>query len=237
MTTTTTTVTLVACPDCVPGCVLCPAIVTSCPDVVDHGVPLTFVAGGLSTLPPIIYKWTVSAGTITSGQGTSVITVSTDGLGGQEVTATVQVSGLDAACPKTSSCTTSVRPQIVDYRKFDEYGNIRFNDEKARLDNFAIQVQNEPAALGYIVASGSCEGEGRARGNRARDYLVRTRGLNADRVTVIDGACGPALMVDLWILPQGVPPPTTDVFQAVSPCPPCKRTQEPRLGTRRKGKE
>ena len=30
--------------------------------------------------------------------------------------------------------------------KFDEYGNIRFNDEKARLDNYAIQLQNEPGS-------------------------------------------------------------------------------------------
>ncbi|HEX3229982.1 MAG TPA: hypothetical protein VHQ95_13495, partial [Pyrinomonadaceae bacterium] len=236
MTTTTTTVTLVACPDCVPNCALCPAISASCPDVVDPGVPITFTASGTG-VEPIVYSWTVSAGVITSGQGTASITVNTDGLGGQNVTATVQIKGLDPACPGTSSCTTSVRPQIVDYLKFDEYGNIRFSDEKARLDNFGIQLQNEPASVGYIVTSGSCEGEGMTRGNRARDYLVKTRGLNADRVTVIDGACGPALMVDLWILPQGVSPPTTDLSQPVSPCPPCKRKQKPRLGTRRKGKE
>jgi hypothetical protein len=238
ITNAITTVTLVACPDCVPSCALCPSISTSCQDAVDQGMPITFTAGGgLGSLQAISYKWTVSAGTITSGQGTSAITVSTDGLGGQNVTATVQVSGLDPACPNQGSCTTPVRPLGGHPRKFDEYGNIRFNDEKSRLDNFAIQLQNEPAALGYIVVFGSCDGEGRARGNRARDYLVETHGLNAGRVTVIDGACGPALMVDLWILPQGVPPPTTDLFQAVSPCPPCKKTQPPRLGTRRKVKE
>ena len=36
-----------------------------------------------------------------------------------------------------------------DAMKFDEYGNIKFNDEKARLDNYAIQLQNEPGAQGY----------------------------------------------------------------------------------------
>jgi len=199
-------------------------------------MPITFTASGTG-VEPIVYSWTVSAGIITSGEGTASITVNTDGLAGQNVTATVRVRGLDPACPGTSSCTTSVRPQIVDYRKFDEYGTIRFSDEKARLDNFEIQLQNEPAAVGYIVTSGSCDGEGRARGNRARDYVVKTRGLNARRLTVIDGACGPVLMVDLWILPQGVSPPTTDLLHAVSPCPPCKRTQEPRLGTRRKGNQ
>lgn len=236
MTTTTTAVTLVACPDCGPLCFLCPVISTSCPDAVDQGMPITFTTSGTG-LQPIVYSWTVSAGTITSGQGTASVTVNTDGLGGQNVTATVQVSGLDPACPNQSSCTTPVRPLGVHFRKFDEYGNIRFNDEKARLDNLAIQFQNEPAALGYIVAFGSCDGEGTALGNRARDYLVKQRGLNTGRLTVIDGACGPAPMVELWILPQGVSPPTTDLFQAVSPCPPCKKTQGPRLGKRRRGKE
>ena len=33
----------------------------------------------------------------------------------------------------------------------DGYGNIRFLDEKARLDNFAIQLQNEPKTQGYII--------------------------------------------------------------------------------------
>ena len=35
---------------------------------------------------------------------------------------------------------------------FDEYGDIRFEDEKARLDNFAIQLSNYEAATGYIFA-------------------------------------------------------------------------------------
>jgi hypothetical protein len=64
-------------------------------------------------------------------------------------------------------------------RLFDEYGNIRFNDEKARLDNYAIQLQNEPTSQGYIIAFGSCDAEGQTRGNRAKDYLVNTRGIDA----------------------------------------------------------
>jgi hypothetical protein len=108
ITNAMTTVTLVACPDCVPACALCPSTSTSCPDAVDQGMPITFTAGGsLGSLQAISYKWTVSVGTITSGQGTSAITVSTDGLGGQNVTATVHVSGLDPACPNQSSCTTA----------------------------------------------------------------------------------------------------------------------------------
>jgi hypothetical protein len=192
---------------------------------VEQGTPITFTAGGNLNATPAIsgYNWTVSAGTITSGQGTPSITVSTDGLAGQSVTATVELAGVDPSCPRTASCTAQVPPPPVKARLFDEYGNIRFNDEKARLDNYAIQLQNEPTSQGYIIAFGSCDAEGQTRGNRAKDYLVNTRGIDASRLVVVDGGCMPELKVQLWIVPQGATPPTPDTTGAVSPCPDCKK--------------
>ena len=72
------------------------------------GQPVTFTAsvtGGPEGFAPT-YNWSVSAGTITSGQGTSTITVDTAGLGGQTVTATVSIGGADPTCTATNSCTT-----------------------------------------------------------------------------------------------------------------------------------
>jgi hypothetical protein len=224
ITAATTTVTIASCPDCVPD-IVCPAPSASCPDAVDQGTPITFTVGGKLDATPAIsgYNWTVSAGTITSGQGTPSITVSTDGLAGQSVTATVELAGVDPSCPRTASCTSSVKPLPLKPRLFDEYGNIRFNDEKARLDNYAIQLQNEPTSQGYIIAFGSCDTEGQTRGNRAKDYLVNTRGIDAGRLVVVDGGCMPELKVQLWIVPQGATPPTPDTTGAVSPCPDCKK--------------
>lgn len=34
---------------------------------------------------------------------------------------------------------------------FDSYGNLRGCDHSARLDNFAIQMQNTPEGYGYVV--------------------------------------------------------------------------------------
>ena len=48
------------------------------------------------------------------------------------------------------------------------------SDEKARLDNFAIALQNEPGSRGAIVGYGSCDEEGQKRAQRAKDYLVNT---------------------------------------------------------------
>lgn len=233
ITSATTTVTIASCPDCVPD-IVCPSISSSCPDSVDPGQPITFTATvGQGTPPATTYNWTVSAGTITSGQGTTSITVATDNLGGQSVTATLEVGGVDPSCTRTTSCTTSVKRPPNPPRKFDEYGNIRFNDEKARLDNFAIQLQNEPTAQGYIIAYGSCDAEGTTRGNRAKDYLVNTRGIDSGRLVVVDGGCMPELKVELWIVPQGATPPTPDTTGAVSPCPDCKKKPARRRSTRR----
>ena len=62
---------------------------------------------------------------------------------------------------------------------FDDYGAIRWEDEKARLDNFAIQLQNDQNLIGYILvvnAVGGCPGEAQARAIRAKRYVVEVRG-------------------------------------------------------------
>jgi hypothetical protein len=233
ITSSTTTVTIANCTDCIPDLV-CPTVNISCPTDVDQGSPATVTAtvtGGTPVVTPT-YNWTVSAGTITSGQGTSSITVDTKGLGGGNVTATVEIGGVDPSCDRTRSCSFSVRGPAPSPHKFDEYGNIRFNDEKARLDNFAIQLQNEPTAQGYLIGYGSCDAEGQTRANRAKDYLVNTRGIDAGRIMVVDGGCMPELKVELWIVPQGATPPTPDTAGAVSPCPDCKK----KPATRRRGR-
>ncbi|HEX5706306.1 MAG TPA: PKD domain-containing protein, partial [Pyrinomonadaceae bacterium] len=209
-----TTVEVVRCA-CVPAPPTCPTVDVSCADTVQAGQPATFtasVSSGDASITPT-YNWTVSAGTITSGQGTSSITVDTTGLpGGSSVTATVDVGGFGAACPTSDSCTTGITTIAIP-RKIDEYGNIRFNDEKARLDNFAIALQNEPGAQGYLICYGGRRGragEAQARCDRARNYLVNERGIDSSRIVTIDGGFKEELTVELWIVPTGATPPTAE---------------------------
>ena len=228
-----TTVTVAPCTGCKPPC---PTVAVTCADAVDQGQPITFTAGvtGGPSSVTATYNWSVSAGTISSGQGTSSITVDTAGIGGQTVTATVEVGGYDPACGKTASCSTQVKTVVpVTPTKFDEYGNIRFNDEKARLDNYAIQLQNQAGSTGYIIAYGSCEGEGQSRADRAKDYLVNTRGIEAGRITTLDGGCRSALSVELWVVPTGGTPPAASTETNISPCPKCKKKAAPRRRGRR----
>jgi len=227
------TVTVADCTGCLKPPPPCPTVSVSCPSEVEAGQPITFtasVSGGDSGMTPT-YNWSVSAGTISSGQGTSTITVDTAGIGGQSVTATVSIGGADPSCTgTTASCTTPVKPPPTPAVKFDEYGNIRFNDEKARLDNYAIQLQNSPGSQGTIIVYGSCAGEAQQRGDRAKDYLVNTRGIEAGRITVVDGGCRADLAVQLWVVPQGSTAPEVDTANAISPCPECKKAPRRRRG-------
>jgi hypothetical protein len=209
----------------------------SCPSDVDPGQSITYTASVSGGDPGATwtYNWSVSAGTISSGQGTSTITVDTAGLSGQAVTATVSIGGADPSCTgTTASCTTNIKTPPPNPIKFDEYGNIRFNDEKARLDNYAIQLQNDPQASGTIIVYGTCTGEGQQRGDRAKDYLVNTRGIEASRITVVDGGCRADLAVQLWVVPSGATAAPVDTSNAISPCPECKKRYTPR---RRRGDE
>lgn len=231
-----TTVTVTECGDCVPPC---PTIEISCPtDLVTAGTPATVsvnVSGGGNY--NATYNWTVSAGTISSGQGTPSITIDTTGLEGQNVTATVELGGLPPACERIRSCSFSVqgRPVVPENRKFDEYADLRFNDEKARLDNFAIQLQQEPGTQGYYVIFGSCEGEADQRSSRAVDYLVNNRGIDRSRISVVNGGCREQLTVELWLHPTGAPEVAPSNSATVSPCPECKARPRPR-GRRRAGR-
>jgi Bacterial Ig domain len=229
------TVTVTDCPDCVKPPPPCPTVSVSCPSDVEANQPITFTASIQSsdTSATYTYNWSVSAGTISSGQGTSTITVDTNGAAAQSVTATVSIGGADPTCTgTTASCTTSIKPAPRPPVKFDEYGNIRFNDEKARLDNYAIQLQNDPTSTATIIVYGTCQGEGQTRGDRAKDYLVNTRGIEASRITVVDGGCSSDLKVQLWIVPSGATAPAADTTNVISPCPECKTRRAPR---RRRG--
>lgn len=96
-------------------------------------------------------------------------------------------------------------------RPFDQYGRIGWEDEKARLDNFAIQLQHIPAEnVGYILVydeAGGCAGEGQARAVRAKRYIVEHRGVPWNRVIFRTEGYNTDLSTTLLVVPPGVPVP------------------------------
>jgi hypothetical protein len=188
---------------------VCPAVQVVCPTDVAAGQPLTFgsyVTGGVPANTKAIYNWTVAGGTIISGQGTDTIKV--EASAGQSVTATLAVEGYNLEC--AASCAVIPKLPIPKNRKFDEFPDIARNDEKARLDNFMIELQNDPGAEGYVIVypgRTSKRAEVQDHFGRVIDYLVNSRGLDRSRIKTIEGPKRDQLHVELWVTPQGADAP------------------------------
>ena len=105
---------------------------------------------------------------------------------------------------------------ITHLQKFDEFSDLNCEGEMARLDNFAIQLQNQPEAKGVIIFFGGKtfrgrlpkRGEAEARAARLKPYLVRRRGIPTTQVIVINGGYAEEWRVELWIIPPGASLPT-----------------------------
>lgn len=110
-------------------------------------------------------------------------------------------------------------------RALDDYGNICWEDEKARLDSFAIELSQDSDSIGYIIVYAgrrSCEGEAKARALRAKKWVVKKRGIAADKVRWKDGGyreeaattllIAPPEMIDVPVVPT-LEPSEVEVVQ------------------------
>ena len=193
----------------------CAQISIESPTKVDPGTPIVFSSRvtNISSTETLTYRWQVSAGTITSGQGSSEIAVDTTGLGGQSVEATVEFNTRVGTCSVKSKVVEIAAPPIACGMAFDEYGDIRWNDEMARLDNFAIQMMNIPSARGTIITlagNPTYRGEAAFRLDRAANYLVNVRGISRERLIITDAGYRTQLTTYLWIVPEGLNPPVLE---------------------------
>jgi hypothetical protein len=120
-------------------------------------------------------------------------------------------SGVRALADGAASPRACAAPPVpAPTRALDEYGNISWADERARLDNFAIELMNSPDALGHVTCYGGRvgrRGEARRRCERARNYVTGYRHIDASRVVTVDGGYREDLTVVLWIVPPRATPP------------------------------
>jgi hypothetical protein len=203
---------------------------------VNEGQIITFNADTVySGTSPLNYHWSLSpAEAKILSNRENQITVDSTGFGGQRITATLVVddgSG-EAACRQTAQASTLVRPperRERPSRQFDVCCSCSFDDQKARLDNLAVELQADPTAMTYVIAYGgrtSRIGQADLLGARARDYLAANRGIDQSRITVINGGFREEDCVELWIIPSGATPPQpTPTVQAgdVRPAGPTPR--------------
>ena len=128
------------------------------------------------------YNWTVSEGTIESGQGTVAITVRTPLRESRiDLRATVTVGGLLTGCENIAAETASVAPRPECGLPPDQHGKISVNDEKAHLSNDAFFLKQNPNFVMSIILFLELRETRDAalrRRNRIQQYLVNVR--NAD---------------------------------------------------------
>lgn len=100
--------------------------------------------------------------------------------------------------------------------KFDEFGDIQASDLIARLDNLAIQLQNEPTTKAFLIVYRTrrdLAGLSNRYAHRMKGYMVHTRGISPDRVITVDGGEASCLTQELWIVsPGGAPKPRPDAY-------------------------
>jgi hypothetical protein len=101
---------------------------------------------------------------------------------------------------------------------FRAYGDITSENEKTRLDKFASELKKgAPNSQGYIVAYAGCrpqKGQAKARAEQAKEYVVKTHGIDSRRIATIDGGQRREMLIELHIRALGQPPPlvSTSVY-------------------------
>lgn len=200
----------------------CPYDVSvSAPENVLEGDLITFAAfnnvSGSTT--PLNYRWTVSPDTVrvTSGLGTSAITVDTSGMGGQTITAELDVTDdvYGKTCFQKNSVPTEVKkPLKIEAFRCDEFEAGPFDDTKARFDNCVLQLQGNPDAQMYVILYQGTDKASMTRNTydalskRTLDYLVKTRGVDPRRISIVKGSTNRSKTTyEIWFVPPGAPLP------------------------------
>jgi len=92
-------------------------------------------------------------------------------------------------------------------RKIDEYGAVNCEDEMARLDNYAVELQSDASAQAVAIVYGGRRGtrrdEVRSRMAYVRHYLAVNRGIDRGRIKVFNGGFRESLATELYIIPAG----------------------------------
>ena len=95
---------------------------------------------------------------------------------------------------------------------FESYDKSMSNKEvKDRLDALGLYMNEASSFRAYIISYGgrrSCPGEALMRAQLAKNYLSKLKGVNPQRIRVLDGGFQDQWTVELWIGATGAFAPT-----------------------------
>lgn len=130
----------------------CPTVSVTAPSYsIQPGETATFTAtvSGIET-SKIEYLWSIDKGNIVEGQGTSAVTVSTEGLADSTLTATVEIKGFPQGCPNSDSDTT-IPYCARSYREVDAVDVLSGELTEERLKAWIAEIENDPSAQAYVI--------------------------------------------------------------------------------------
>jgi hypothetical protein len=190
----------------------CPVIKITCPNVAQEGTTLSFTAvvSDVDKRVTPTFNWAVSAGTISSGQGTSEVTVDTTGLGESNVTAYVDVGGYARGCETSASCRARVVKRGPPAVKFSEYTPPDLSANRVQLGKWVGALKQDPSAVGYLIAYGgrtSRPEDAQTAANNALNYTKNVLKMEGKRTLYTVGGYRERPTVELWIAPKGGTPP------------------------------
>lgn len=131
----------------------CPTIlIETPPNVAQPGdkFELSALVKGSVGLSNLKFHWTLSSGTIEKGQGSSIISVSTTKENaGTNIQAKVDVSGLSPVCENSAGEVFGIAP-VPCVHPIDDFGALKANDVKARIDNLFVQLSFSPNTIALL---------------------------------------------------------------------------------------
>jgi hypothetical protein len=183
----------------------CPTIDVSGGGAVRPGDTMTFAAniGGIDS-KTISYQWSVSSGTIISGQGAPVIEVDTTGLTDENITATVEIKDLPEGCDGKRSEVGAVSRGCGLPITIDKYGRLPFREEKARLNAVALELEKNKNAMAvfifYITGRDSRQALEKRILNISK-YLNETHKIPKERFKILSGGTMDSYITQIYLTP------------------------------------
>lgn len=99
---------------------------------------------------------------------------------------------------------------IVDYLPFDSYPMRTWEDTKARLDIFAVQLESQSTMRGFIiiyVGQGERISKTVALAKRIKTYLLNRHSIAPEQIIVMDGGRRERSVIDFFLVAHNMPAP------------------------------
>lgn len=157
---------------------------------------------------PLVFRWSVSPGSIQIGQGTSTIVISNSpnlDLDPIVVRVGLEVPNGPPELSSQKTCSINIKPTCRVAPPIDQYGVVPLDLEQTHLDRFANLLNTTDESVGYIISyagKSACLYEASWRADRAVKYLIEKHHLSASRLVAVDGGYRDQGIVELFVQPN-----------------------------------